>query len=213
MIRIENLTVRVGDFSLSQLNLHVAAGEYLVLMGRSGEGKTTLLETICGLRRVRSGQIFLAGVDVTDWKPADRQLGYVPQDLALFPAMTVREHLQFALRLRRVRAPALTSRTETLSDLLGLGPLLDRLPQGLSGGQAQRVALGRALSFEPRVLLLDEPFSALDETTRKEMHLLLNTVRKQTDVTVIHVTHDVQEAVALADRTLRMEAGKLQPAD
>src|SRR5919201_5691867 len=168
MIAVENLTVRAGAFALEGVSFALDTGQYGVLMGRTGCGKTTLLEAVCGLKPVRGGRVRLLGRDVTDLPPADRGVGYVPQDLALFPTMTVREHLGFALEVRRWDPAEATRRVEELSAMLGLGPLLGRRPQGLSGGEAQRVALGRALSFRPRVLLLDEPLSALDDETRQE---------------------------------------------
>jgi ABC-type sugar transport system ATPase subunit len=200
MITVESLCVRAGGFSLDDLSFTVGAGQYAVLMGRTGSGKTTLLEAIAGLKQVRSGRIVLLGQDVTRWKAAERGIGYVPQDLALFSTMTVRKHLAFALKIRGWSAPDSNRRVAELVDLLGLAPLLDRLPAGLSGGESQRVALGRALSFRPRVLLLDEPLSALDDATRQEMYSLLRSVQRQTGVTTLHVTHNTGEAEALADR-------------
>src|SRR5207248_5678684 len=131
---------------------------------------------------------------------ADRGVGYVPQDLALFPTLTVREHLEFALRIRRATAETIKHRVREFTELLGIGHLLDRLPRGLSGGESQRVALGRALTFHPRVLLLDEPLSALDEETRQEMYSLLKRVQKKTGVTTLHVTHSKAEARAMAEQ-------------
>src|SRR5205085_3681962 len=133
-----------GAFAVEGLSFTTGTGEYAVLMGRTGCGKTTLLEAICGLKPVRAGRIRLLGRDVTNLPPADRGVGYVPQDLALFPTMTVREHLGFALHIRG-RHGEIPDRVAELSRLLGLGALLDRGPQGLSGGESQRVALGRAL--------------------------------------------------------------------
>jgi molybdate/tungstate transport system ATP-binding protein len=183
-----------------------------VLMGKTGEGKTTILEAICGLRSVSSGRILLQGMDVTQLHPADRGVGYVPQDLALFPTLTVREHLSFALRVRRAAEQTTTSRVIEFADLLGIGHLLDRLPPGLSGGESQRVALGRALAFHPQVLLLDEPLSALDEETRHEMYDLLKRVQGQTGVTTLHVTHSKAEARALGQRLLVLDAGSVRAA-
>ena len=179
-------------------------------MGRTGRGKTTLLEAICGLRKVESGRIVLHGDDVTEWSPADRQIGYVPQDLALFPTLTVRQHLEFAVRLRKLPPAVIRERVDEMSALLGITPLLERHVQGLSGGESQRVALGRALSFHPAVLLLDEPLSALDDATRGEMYALLRSIRERTGVTVLHVTHSRQEAAALADRLLLLEDGRIR---
>ena len=207
MISVEKLTVRLGAFALKDVSFTVPTGRYAVLMGKTGSGKSTLLETICGLKPVAAGRIHLMGSDVTGLKPADRGVGYVPQDLALFPTMTVREHLAFALVIRGWAQPARDERVRELSRLLGIGHLLGRWPQGLSGGESQRVALGRALSFRPRVLLLDEPLSALDEETREDMYALLRAVHRETGVTVLHVTHSPSEAKKLADRVLLLESG------
>uniref|UniRef100_A0A7C4LMQ8 ABC transporter ATP-binding protein n=1 Tax=Schlesneria paludicola TaxID=360056 RepID=A0A7C4LMQ8_9PLAN len=212
MIALKNLGVRVGTFQLSGISLEIAAGEYAVLMGRTGCGKTSLLEAICGLRAVAEGQVWCQGREVTTWDPADRDMGYVPQDLALFPTLTVREHLAFALRIRRVAAATIRQRIDELAQLLGLGALLDRTIHGLSGGERQRVALGRALSFHPAVLLLDEPLSALDEQTRHEMYALLKMLRSRTGVTTLHVTHHRHEAQTLADRLFVLENGHVREA-
>lgn len=209
MIELRDLSIRAGSFSLSGLSLLVRTGEYAVLMGRTGRGKTTLLETICGLRRAAAGKILLNGIDVTHLSPAERQIGYVPQDLALFPTMSVREHLAFALRLRRYSAHSIQERVDELAGLLGITDLLPRRIPGLSGGESQRVALGRALSFRPSVLLLDEPLSALDEATRAEIQSLLRNVQKSTGVTVLHVTHSSDEANALADQILIVDNGQV----
>ncbi|HUP80524.1 MAG TPA: ABC transporter ATP-binding protein, partial [Pirellula sp.] len=172
--------------------------------------KTTLLESICGLRRVEEGQILIHGRDVTRWSPADREIGYVPQDLALFPTLTVQEHLEFALRLRKQSAAIIFERTKELSEVLGIEYLMKRSIVGLSGGESQRVALGRALSFRPSVLLLDEPLSALDESTRLEMHDLLRRVKQNTGVTTLHVTHSAAESESLADRCFWLAVDGIQ---
>jgi ABC-type sugar transport system ATPase subunit len=209
MIELCDVNLRAGDFTLSGISFKVETGQYAMLMGRTGRGKTTILESICGLRRVESGKILVHGTDVTDWSPADREIGYVPQDLALFPTLTVEQHLQFALRLRRQAKAQIAARTEELADVLGITHLLRRKVQGLSGGESQRVALGRALSFRPSVLLLDEPLSALDESTRHEMQSLLRKVKETTGVTTLHVTHSSEEATALADRCINVTDGEL----
>jgi molybdate/tungstate transport system ATP-binding protein len=210
MIRIDNLSLRVGAFAVTGLSLQVDQGQYAVLMGRTGSGKTTLLEAIAGLKLIRSGSIHLFDQDVTHLRPAERGVGYVPQDLALFPSMTVQEHLAFALTVRRWPSTAIARRVAELSELLDLGHLLQRRPFGLSGGESQRVALGRALAFHPRILLLDEPLSALDETTREEMYVLLREVQRSTQVTTLHVTHSRMEANRLADRLLVLHNGGIQ---
>jgi ABC-type sugar transport system ATPase subunit len=189
------------------VSLEIAAGEYAVLMGRTGSGKTTVLEAICGLRPVASGSIRLMDRDVTRLRPAARGAGYVPQDAALFSTMTVRDHLAFALVVHRWKRPAIDARVEELAQLLGIARLLDRKPRGLSGGEAQRVALGRALAMHPGVLLLDEPFNALDDDTRNEIYDLLRSIRGLRPITVLHVTHSRAEAESLASRVFEIRDG------
>src|SRR5262249_8776668 len=151
MIAVDNLSIRVGTFALERLSFTVDTRQYAVLMGKTGSGKTTLLEALCGLKPIRAGAIHLDGQDVTQLKPADRNIGYVPQDLALFQPMTVREHLAFALLIRKRPPREVAGRVEELAALLGIGYLLSRRPTGLSGGESQRVALGRALSYPPGI--------------------------------------------------------------
>jgi ABC-type sugar transport system ATPase subunit len=210
MIHLDNLGLRAGAFAVAGLSLTVATGEYAVLMGKTGCGKTTLLEAICGLRSVPAGRIVLLDRDVTHLRPAQRGVGYVPQDLALFPTLTVGDHLAFALIIRRWPTAEVQRRVAELAGLLGIGHLLARYPLGLSGGEAQRVALGRALSFHPRILLLDEPLSALDEDTRGGMAALLRSVQRLTGVTTLHVTHSLTEARRLADRLFILDEAGLR---
>ena len=205
MIALQDITIQSGAFRLANVSLSLARGECVALMGRTGQGKTTIIEAICGLRKVTQGCIRIDGQDVTHLPPAQRGVGYVPQDLALFPTMTVRQNLAFALRIRRK-----PQAVDELAGWLGIAPLLERRVTTLSGGEAQRTALGRALSFEPKVLLLDEPFSALDEETRAGMHQLMREVRQRTGVTVLHITHNRSEADALADRIITLEQGRVQ---
>jgi len=210
VIRLENLTVRVGTFCLAGIDLEIPSGGYAVLMGRTGSGKTTVLEAICGLKPVAGGVIRLDGREVQHLKPAARGVGYVPQDRALFQTMTVRENLAFALGVRRWNREAMEQRVQELSQWLGLASLLDRKPCGLSGGEAQRVALGRALAARPSILCLDEPLSALDDETREEMYALLESVRRYAGVTILHVTHHRGEADRLADRVFHLQEGRIR---
>jgi molybdate/tungstate transport system ATP-binding protein len=209
MIQLDNICIRTGDFRLTDVSLSIPTGACGVLMGRTGSGKTTILECILGLRRVASGSIRIGETDVTQLNPAVRGIGYVPQDVALFSRMTVRDHLAFALQIRQTEKKQIADRVDELSSLLGITHLLARRPAGLSGGEAQRVALGRALSFRPQVLCLDEPLSALDSDTRDEMCDLLDNVRRRTQVTTLHVTHNLNEAQRLADCLFRIEEGKV----
>jgi ABC-type sugar transport system ATPase subunit len=210
MIAVEHLTVRAGAFALADVGFSIPQGQYAVLMGRTGAGKTTLLEAVCGLKPVVSGSIRLDGREVTRLKPAERGIGYVPQDRALFLTMTVREHLGFALAIRRLEPGVIAERVAELAQLLGLQHLLNRRPYGLSGGEAQRVAVGRALAARPAILCLDEPLNGLDDETRQEMHQLLRLVQQTTRVTTLHVTHNLEEAEQLADQILLLRNGKVE---
>lgn len=210
MIELQNLSLRAGAFTLQNVDLLIPQGTYAVLMGGTGQGKTSLLEVICGLKPVAAGKVRLAGQDVTRWKPADRGIGYVPQDLALFPTISVRGHLEFALKLRHWSAAAMRERVAHLANVLGIEHLLQRSVQHLSGGEAQRVAIGRAISFEPQVLLMDEPLNALDETTRDRLCNLLRTIHAQIKLTTLHITHSRSEARQVADKFFLLTQGKLQ---
>lgn len=209
MLHVTNLTVEAGSFSLRDISLAVPQGQYAILMGTTGSGKTTLLEAICGLRRVTQGRIQLDGREVGALPARERGIGYVPQDLALFTTMSVAENLGFALHIRQVPANVEQARVQELAELLGIRHLLERMPHALSGGEKQRVALGRALAAQPRVLLLDEPFSALDDQTREDMYALMRTVRQATQATVLHVTHSRSEAQALGDCRFVLDQGHI----
>ena len=209
MIAVEKLCLKQGDFSLRDLNFELPEGAYGVLVGKSGCGKTTLLEAVCGLRPISNGRILLGGQDVTSFKPGERGVGYVPQDGALFPHLSVASQLAFSLVLRKTQPSLIAKRVEELSERLGISHLLDRMPDGLSGGERQRVALGRALSIRPKYLCLDEPLSALDEETHDEIYKLLLQSVKGTGVTVLHITHNKREVDNLADLVFRMNGSEL----
>ena len=204
MITVSGLCVTAGAFRLRDVSFTIAAGEHAVLMGPSGTGKTTLVEAICGLRAVDSGSVFLADRDITFLPPAQRAIGFVPQDGALFPHLSVRENAAFALTVRRTPKREITARIEELATQLGLTNLLDRRVTDLSGGEKQRVALARALAFRPPVLLLDEPFSALDVPGRETLRDHLQGIRKEAGITILHVTHDPSDAESLATRWIQL---------
>lgn len=209
MIHIHQLCVKQDKFLLSAIEWQIDSGEYAVLMGQTGCGKTSLLEAICGLRRIAAGQIFLDHVDVTRWSPQRRNIGYVPQDAVLFPGMRVDRQIEFPLEIRRVSTQRRRQRVQELAELLEIGNLLKRMPDGLSGGERQRVALARAISFAPKILCLDEPLSALDESTHARMLTYLKRVHQTQSVTVLHITHNATEAQQLATQVFQLSGGQL----
>jgi molybdate/tungstate transport system ATP-binding protein len=209
MIALDGVAVRQGAFALDDISFAIPAGLYAVLLGRTGGGKTTLLEVIAGLRLPQAGRVLLRGTDATRLPPAARNVGYVPQDAALFRTMTVRENLVFALAVRGANRSEIDARVAELAGWLGLAPILARRAVGLSGGESQRVALGRALAFRPDVLLLDEPLNAVDEAMRGDLIELLDTIRREHRMTVLHVTHNRPEADRLADLILELDAGRI----
>lgn len=199
MIEIKDLCVRAGDFLLKEVNMRVPKSGYAVLMGKTGCGKTTLLECVCGLKRAKSGSIFFDGHDVTMLRPAERGVGYVPQDGAIFSTMKVSEQLAFGPRVRGWKKTDALSRAEEIAEELGIVDLMYRYPEGLSGGERQRIALGRALSCRPQILCLDEPLSALDDETREEICELIERLRRNHPFTALHITHSRAEAERLGD--------------
>jgi molybdopterin-binding protein len=211
---LRNLSVDLREFHLREIDLNVAADEYFVVLGPTGAGKTVLLETIAGLFQPRKGHILMDGADVTHIAPEHRGIGFVYQDYALFPHLTAAENIAFGLRLRKGHArgpqnPSIEQRVTEMSQLLSIDHLLHRKPRTLSGGEQQRVALARALVVEPRLLLLDEPLSALDPETREDLQRELARVHRQLGTTTLHVTHDFEEAVALADRIAVVHRGRI----
>lgn len=211
MIEIHNLHLISGNFRLIELSLQIPTGSYAVLMGRSGCGKTSILEAIAGIRQIQSGKIRLDKIDVTRHKPAERGVGYVPQDRALFPTLRVWDQLAFSLILRRLPSVKIEKRVSELAELLGIEHLLDQMPNVLSGGEAGRVSLGRALAFEPSVLLLDEPLSGLDEALHSETCRLLKIAHSHSKATVLHITHSKYEARRLGNCHFKLENGKAEP--
>jgi len=200
LLLIENLSIRLGEFDLRDISFEVRDGEYFVLLGPTGTGKTVLIECIAGLHRPRTGKIILNGRDVTDLPPEERGIAYVPQDYALFPNLTAFENIAFGLRVRKLPDSKVRAKVYELAEWLGITYLLDRLPLTLSGGEKQRVALARALAVEPQILLLDEPLAAVDEQTRERLCRELKAIQRQTGATFVHVSHNFEETLAVADR-------------
>ena len=209
MIRVEQLGVRAGAFELSDVSFEIPTGGYGVLMGKTGCGKTTILEAICGLKEITAGRIYLGGRDVTDARAGLRGVGFVPQDGTLFTTMTVRNHLAFGPKVHGWKKDEIQERVEELAGQLSIEHLLDRKPKGLSGGERQRISLGRAIAVRPSVLCLDEPLSALDEETHTDMLSLLHKAVKENGITALHITHSKQEAAQIGDCLFRLDEGKL----
>jgi ABC-type sugar transport system ATPase subunit len=209
MIRLEHIRWRAPAFGLDDISFTVPAGQYGVLMGKTGTGKTTLLEIICGLRAPEQGSVWLGETDMTTKMPGARGLGYVPQDGALFPTMTVRQQIGFGLRMKKMSAREIAEIVTQLAAETGISHLLERRPLGLSGGEKQRVALARALALRPKVLLLDEPLASVDEDTQDDLIALLKRTQREHAITVLHVTHSRREAAALGEMRLRLEDGKV----
>ena len=214
-ITLNNISKRFGNFAaLDNINLEIPEGELVALLGPSGCGKTTLLRIIAGLEQADGGQVLLNGSDVTDQPVKNRQIGFVFQHYALFRHMTVFDNIAFGLRVKsRKERPSeakIQEKVHALLNLVQLDWLADRFPDQLSGGQRQRIALARALAVEPSVLLLDEPFGALDASVRKDLRLWLRHLHHELNVTSIFVTHDQEEAMEVASQIVVLNHGKIE---
>ena len=214
-IQVKNIRKQFGDFTaLKDVSLDFPTGELVALLGPSGCGKTTLLRIIAGLESADGGQVLLDGADASDTHVRERQVGFVFQHYALFRHMTVFDNVAFGMRMKprsqRPSEAAIKAKVTELLKLVQLDWIADRFPSQLSGGQRQRIALARALAVEPRVLLLDEPFGALDARVRRELRTWLRKIHEEIHVTSILVTHDQEEAFATADRVVVMHDGKIE---
>jgi spermidine/putrescine ABC transporter ATP-binding subunit len=211
LLSLAGVVKRYGEVkAVDGVDAAVADGEILTILGPSGSGKTTLLKMVAGFELADAGCIELAGRDITYERPAARGIGMVFQNYALFPHMRVAENVAFPLEMRRVARPAIRERVGKALALVGLAGYEARLPSQLSGGQQQRVALARAIVFEPRLLLLDEPFGALDRKLREQMQLEVKRLQRQLGITALFVTHDQEEALVLSDRIAVMSAGRIE---
>ncbi len=210
-IRVENVSKQFGDFkAVDNVSLEIGSGSLVALLGPSGSGKSTLLRLIAGLELPDSGKILLTGKDATYQSVQERNIGFLFQHYALFKHMTVRKNIAFGLEIRKAPKARIKARVEELLELVQLGGLGDRYPSQLSGGQRQRVALARALAPEPKVLLLDEPFSALDARVRKDLRAWLRKLHDEVHVTTVFVTHDQEEAMEVSDEIVVMNKGRVE---
>ena len=213
MIAAQAVTKRFGDFTaLDDVSIEVADGSLTALLGPSGSGKSTLLRILAGLEQPDRGRVVIAGDDVTTVVPQRRGIGFVFQHYAAFRHMTVRDNVAFGLRIRREAKESTRRRVDELLEVVGLTGWADRYPNQLSGGQRQRMALARALAVQPRVLLLDEPFGALDANVRADLREWLRRLHDDVHVTTVLVTHDQEEAMAISDAIVVLDDGRVQQA-
>lgn len=210
MIEIEGLNRNWKQFSLEDINLKIEKGEYFIILGPTGAGKTLLLELIAGFYMPKKGRILIKGEDVTSIPPEGRRLGFVYQDYSLFPHMSVKKNIEFGLRVKRIAKDEIEKQSDEMMELLGITHLKDRYPGTLSGGEQQKTAIARALILRPDILLLDEPLSALDARTKVIMQEELRNIHKNTDITIVHVTHDQTEAMMLAEKIGVMMNGRIR---
>ncbi|MDT8400269.1 MAG: ABC transporter ATP-binding protein [Bacteroidales bacterium] len=208
MLQLENISKSYDNFALRDINLEIPKGEYFVLLGRSGAGKSQLLELIAGLRSPDSGRIFLNGKEITREKIQHRKTGMVFQDFAIFPHLTVYENIAYALKIRRLPRKEIRTAVGTMAENVNIAHLLDRSTDDLSGGERQRVAVARTLVTSPDIILLDEPMASIDASLRDEMRRLLRKINEM-GITMLHVTHDYGEAIRLANRVGIIHNGRI----
>jgi ABC-type Fe3+/spermidine/putrescine transport system ATPase subunit len=208
MLKLTDINRKLGDFALKDINLEIPEGQYYVLLGRSGAGKTQLLELIAGLEHPDKGSIFLDNEDITRQRIQDRKIGIVFQDYAVFPHMTVFGNIAFPLKSRKLDKKTIADNVEKAADSMNIRHILGRNTQNLSGGELQRVALARTLITSPRLLLLDEPLSSLDASLKDDMKRLLRNLNKSGQ-TIIHVTHDYSDAISLAKKVGVIHNGRI----
>ena len=210
-LEIEGVSKTFGEVTaLADVSLGVTAGEFVTILGPSGSGKTTLLKVIAGFETADLGRVRVDGADVTDLDPALRNIGMVFQNYALFPHLSVARNVGYPLVMRGLAKREIGKRVAEALDMVELGSMAERLPKQLSGGQQQRVALARAAVFQPRLLLLDEPFGALDRKLREQMQLEVRRLQRRLGLTTLFITHDQEEALIMSDRVAVMDKGRLQ---
>ena len=211
IVKLENFTKKYGEKEIiKNINLEVYEGEFITLLGSSGCGKTTILRSISGMDRPTSGRVYLDGIDVTDVDPTRRQVNTIFQNYALFPLMTIEKNIEFGLKMKKVPKQERKKRVKEMIELVHLEGYEKRKPKELSGGEQQRVSIVRGLINNPKVLLLDEPLSALDLKLRKKMQIELKQLQKKLGITFIYVTHDQDEALSMSDRIAVIKDGKIE---
>ncbi len=209
MIKLVNVSKCVGNFSLNNINLRIEDNEYFVILGPTGSGKTVVLEIISGMYKPDDGEVWINERNVTEEYPEERHIGFAYQDYMLFPHLNVQENIIFALNIKKMPRNVINKKLDQMASLLNIESLLKRYPSTLSGGEQQRVSIARALVAEPEVLLLDEPLSALDPRSKEIFQQELKSIHQQIKTTTIHITHDFNEALVLADRIGIMHEGKI----
>jgi len=209
-IQLEHVCFRIGKFAIDDLCLMIEEGEYFVLTGPNGSGKTLLIKLIAGLHAPASGTIRIQGEPVTDLPPWKRNIGYVPQDGVLFPNRTVRGNIRLGLEVQRLDSGTIRVQVERIASMLRIFHLLDRMTRGLSGGERQKVSIARALVLKPALLLMDEPVSAIEEDTRDELCRELRSIQQGLGITTVHVSHSREETGLVADRVGVLIGGKLK---
>jgi multiple sugar transport system ATP-binding protein len=213
-LSIRNLTKKYGHLAaLENFSLEISSGEFMVLLGPSGCGKTTVLRCIAGLTDITSGEIHIGGELVNKLPPKDRDVAMVFQNYSLYPHMNVYDNIAFPLKMRKLQKNQINDRVQKIADLLNISNLLQRKPKEISGGQMQRVALGRALVREPKIFLMDEPLSNLDAKLRTEMRVEIKKLQKKVGITTLYITHDQAEAMSMADHVGIMNSGKMLQLD
>lgn len=210
MIQIKNFSFQVDNFKLNNIELEIPGNEIFAILGKTGSGKTMLLESIAGFYRGDCGAVYIQGTDVVDIMPESRQIGFVYQDFGLFPHMTVYENIQYGLRMHKINKKSSDKTVRDMAELLCIDHILEQYPSTLSGGERQRTALARALVLNPKILLMDEPFSALDPKTRNQMYELIEKIHQTFQCVIVFVTHNFLEAQRMAERIGIMVKGELR---
>ena len=200
MLKIQHLYKKIGNFQIKDINVEIEKGEYFVILGPTGCGKSIVLETLSGLYKPDEGKIYFDEVELSKEYPENREIGFVYQDYMLFPHLLVKDNIIFGLKQRKIPKNQIEEKLSSVVSMLNISHLIDRRPSTLSGGEKQRVAIARAIITSPKILLMDEPLSSLDPQTKKEFMDMLKDIHDTRKNTVLHVTHDFNEAIYLADR-------------